>query len=244
MSIQWAGLAPELMLAFGPRREQPLGAQLESELRDAIRSGRLAVGERLPSSRELARELGVSRGLVQECYAPAAGRGLPQRENRVGHAGGRAARERRTAAPPPSPGSAAAARRRLPAGTPDLTSFPRRDWMWAMREAMPHRAGGPRLRRPARRPPPARGARRLPAAGTRGRRRPGADRGLRRLRPGDQPRPARARRRGLRAVAFEDPGLQRPRRARRPATWRRRRSRSTQTASTSTRSPPPARGCC
>ena len=37
-------------------------------VRDAIRSGRLPVGERLPSSRELARQLGLSRGLVQECY--------------------------------------------------------------------------------------------------------------------------------------------------------------------------------
>ena len=30
---------------------------------------RLQGGELLPSSRELARELGVSRGLVQECYS-------------------------------------------------------------------------------------------------------------------------------------------------------------------------------
>ena len=43
--------------------------QLEGGLRDAIRQGRLAGGERLPSSRVLARELGISRGLVSECYA-------------------------------------------------------------------------------------------------------------------------------------------------------------------------------
>ena len=47
---------------------QPLRSQLEAGLRDAIRSGRLRGGERLPSSRELARELGVSRGIVQECF--------------------------------------------------------------------------------------------------------------------------------------------------------------------------------
>jgi len=46
----------------------PLRAQLEGGLRAAIRSGRLPVGERLPSSRELARRLGLSRGLVHECY--------------------------------------------------------------------------------------------------------------------------------------------------------------------------------
>jgi len=49
-------------------RSAPLRAQLEHELREAIRSGRLPEGERLPSSRQLAGELGLSRGLVLECY--------------------------------------------------------------------------------------------------------------------------------------------------------------------------------
>ena len=69
MSIQWAGLGPELLLRLDRGLAEPLRSQLERELRDAIRAGRLLAGERLPSSRELARELGVSRGLVQECYA-------------------------------------------------------------------------------------------------------------------------------------------------------------------------------
>src|ERR671928_688939 len=47
----------------------PLHAQVEAQLRDGVRSGRLAAGERLPSSRALAAELGVSRGLVLECYS-------------------------------------------------------------------------------------------------------------------------------------------------------------------------------
>ena len=53
-------------------------------MREAIRTGRLPVGERLPSSRELARELGVSRGLVQECYAQLIAEGYL--ESRVGSA--------------------------------------------------------------------------------------------------------------------------------------------------------------
>jgi GntR family transcriptional regulator/MocR family aminotransferase len=69
VSIEWAGLGPELLLRLDRQRPEPLRAQLEQELRYAIRSQRLAAGERLPSSRALARELGVSRGLVQECYA-------------------------------------------------------------------------------------------------------------------------------------------------------------------------------
>src|SRR5947207_3161226 len=68
MAIQWSGLGPGLLLRLDRGAGQPLRSQLESGLREAIRDGRLGVGERLPSSRELARELGISRGLVQECY--------------------------------------------------------------------------------------------------------------------------------------------------------------------------------
>src|SRR5256714_14475494 len=68
MAIQWSGLGPELLLRLDRGGGQPLRSQLEAGLRDAIRSGRLQGGERLPSSRELARGLGVSRGLVQEGY--------------------------------------------------------------------------------------------------------------------------------------------------------------------------------
>ena len=68
MPVQWAGLAPPLLVDVRRGTGLPLRAQLEGGLRDAIRSGRLPVGERLPSSRELARQLGLSRGLVQECY--------------------------------------------------------------------------------------------------------------------------------------------------------------------------------
>ena len=67
MAIQWSGLGPELLLRLDRGGAQPLRSQLEEGLREAIRSGRLQGGERLPSSRELARELGISRGLVQEC---------------------------------------------------------------------------------------------------------------------------------------------------------------------------------
>src|SRR5918997_4646098 len=68
MAIEWAGLGPEVLLRLDREGAEPLRAQLEGGLREAIRSGRLRAGERLPSSRELARQLGVSRGLVQDCY--------------------------------------------------------------------------------------------------------------------------------------------------------------------------------
>src|SRR5260370_8293586 len=69
MVIQWSGLGPELLLRLDRDGVQPLRSQLEAGIREAIRNGRLHGGERLPSSRELARELGVSRGLVQERYS-------------------------------------------------------------------------------------------------------------------------------------------------------------------------------
>jgi len=68
MAIEWSGLSPELLVRLDRSASQPLRAQLEASLREAIRDGRLRGGERLPSTRELARELGVSRGMVQECY--------------------------------------------------------------------------------------------------------------------------------------------------------------------------------
>jgi GntR family transcriptional regulator / MocR family aminotransferase len=43
-------------------------ARLETALRDAVRSGRLAAGTRLPSSRMLATDLGVARNTVAEVY--------------------------------------------------------------------------------------------------------------------------------------------------------------------------------
>src|SRR5436190_14946669 len=68
MAIEWSGLSPELLVRLDRSAREPLRTQLEASLREAIRAGRLRAGERLPSSRELARELGISRGMVQECY--------------------------------------------------------------------------------------------------------------------------------------------------------------------------------
>src|SRR5260370_24349964 len=82
MDIQRSGLGPELPLQLDRGRGQPLRSQLEAGLRGAIRSGRLQGGERLPSSRELARELGVSRRLAQEGYNPLLAEGYLTRQVR------------------------------------------------------------------------------------------------------------------------------------------------------------------
>ena len=60
---------PELLLPLDRAAAIPLRVQLEGALRDAIRSGRLPPAGRLPSTRALARDLGLSRGVVVEVYA-------------------------------------------------------------------------------------------------------------------------------------------------------------------------------
>jgi GntR family transcriptional regulator / MocR family aminotransferase len=131
--VEWADLGPELLLRLDRTLDEPLGSQLQRELREAIRSGRLGVGERLPSSRAMARELGVSRGLVLECYEQLEAEGYLS-----AHVGS-ATRVAAGAVAPPAPVPAPAARPRLAidfrTNFPDLARFPMRDWLWALGKA-------------------------------------------------------------------------------------------------------------
>ena len=133
MPIEWAGLGPELLLRLDRERPEPLRSQLEAGLRDAIRSGRLQAGERLPSSRELARQLSVSRGLVQDCY------GQLYAEGYLSARGGSATRVAVGTSPAPPPVAPPPTPARVTVdfayGVPDLASFPRTDWLWAQRES-------------------------------------------------------------------------------------------------------------
>jgi GntR family transcriptional regulator/MocR family aminotransferase len=134
--IEWAGLAPELLMQLDRRSGTPLRTQLEEQLRGAIRDGRLTSGERLPSSRQLAEQLGVSRGLVQDCYGQLHAEGYLS--SRVGSAT-RVADLRDPAAtrrPPQRLTATPAPAIDFRAGVPDLASFPRTDWVRAQREAL------------------------------------------------------------------------------------------------------------
>ena len=62
------GGGDELLVALDPAGGEPLRHQLAAELRGAIRAGRLRTGVRLPASRALAAQLGVSRGVVTDAY--------------------------------------------------------------------------------------------------------------------------------------------------------------------------------
>src|SRR3954470_4664580 len=58
----------EVLLELDHSRRRGLRAQIEEELRTAIRTGRLVPGTSLPSSRALATDLGVTRGVVVAAY--------------------------------------------------------------------------------------------------------------------------------------------------------------------------------
>ncbi|MGQ4359579.1 MocR-like pyridoxine biosynthesis transcription factor PdxR [Streptomyces sp. SAS_272] len=149
-SAAWEVLLPA---ASAPARAR--GRALQAALRDAVRSGLLAQGARLPSSRDLAADLGVSRGLVTEAYEQLTAEGYLRSGRGAGTwVGGavRAARPRARDLAPRPPG----ARADFVPGTPDLSLFPRAAWGAAHRAVLadlPHHQLGypdprglPRLR--------------------------------------------------------------------------------------------------
>ena len=116
------------------RNRPALRAQLEDQLRDAVRGGRLGPGAALPSSRALARELGVSRGVVVEAYAQLAAEGyLVARQG---------APTRVSEAASPGPGATPVAAGERPprydfrTGRPDISLFPRNAWLASLRRAL------------------------------------------------------------------------------------------------------------
>jgi GntR family transcriptional regulator/MocR family aminotransferase len=110
-----------------------LGDWLTTAVRDAVADGRLSPGTRLPATRVLAAQLGVSRGVVVDAYRRLADEGL------VG--GRRGGGTTVLAAPPPAvPAPTEAPPARVPIdlrpGQPDLSAFPRAAWLRAERTAL------------------------------------------------------------------------------------------------------------
>ncbi|MEU9571956.1 PLP-dependent aminotransferase family protein [Streptomyces massasporeus] len=150
-----ASAAWELLLPAASAPARTRGRSLQAALREAVRSGRLAPGTRLPSSRDLAADLGVSRGLVTEAYEQLTAEGYLRSGRGAGTwvgAAVRAARPRAHDLAPRIPG----ARADFVPGTPDLALFPRAAWAAAQRGVLaelPHQELGypdprglPRLR--------------------------------------------------------------------------------------------------
>jgi GntR family transcriptional regulator / MocR family aminotransferase len=133
----------ELLL---PVRREPgvtLRAQLERHLREAVRSGRLPPGSALPSTRALADQLGIARGVVVEAYDQLVAEGyLVARQGSAT----RVADAALVGAAPPRPAEPSRPLRYdFRPGVPALETFPRSAWLASLRKALqeaPHAALG------------------------------------------------------------------------------------------------------
>jgi GntR family transcriptional regulator/MocR family aminotransferase len=119
-------------------------------LRGAVLDGRLPSGARLPATRLLAGELGISRGVVVEAYQRLVDEGLVTARTGVGTvvasvapagarpavAGDPAVRPLRLPLPPP-----AGTELDLSPGVPDLSAFPRSAWLRAERAVLARATG-------------------------------------------------------------------------------------------------------
>ncbi len=126
-------VGPGLLVELDRERDVPLHEQIERSIREDVRAGRLAAGARLPSSRTLAAELGVSRGVISEAYGQLAAEGylLASQGAPV-----RVAHTVRAAVPrAPSPSLLPSFTHRLDPGLPDLAGFPRDRWLRSLRAA-------------------------------------------------------------------------------------------------------------
>ncbi len=125
--------APEVLVELDRGAREPLSLQLEQALREGVRRGTLRPGTPLPSTRALAVELGIARGLAVAAYAQLGAEGY--------------LRLRRNAPPVVASGVGVAA----PAGTlaadpvwshnlrpdlPDYGAFPRGEWLKSYRAAL------------------------------------------------------------------------------------------------------------
>jgi GntR family transcriptional regulator/MocR family aminotransferase len=131
-----------------------LRARLEHALREAVRGGRLAPGTRLPATRTLCAELGVSRGVVVDAYAQLAAEGYLHTRRGGGTTVASSATPERSRTRSPMP--AQAVRHDMSPFRPALNGFPRAAWGAALtrvlrgvpddRLSYPETAGAPELR--------------------------------------------------------------------------------------------------
>src|SRR5919201_4202636 len=112
-----------------------LGTQIEDQLRRAIRDGALKAGARVPSTRDLARQLAVSRRVVVEAYSQLAAEGYLVLRQGARPKVSEAALPRGAGASGPA-ASSPVPRFDLRPRAPDVSSFPRAAWLRSLREAV------------------------------------------------------------------------------------------------------------
>jgi GntR family transcriptional regulator/MocR family aminotransferase len=125
---------PGLLLEIDRGGELPLHEQIERAIRERIRSGQLPSDTRLPSTRALAQELGISRGVVTEAYGQLAVEGYLQMRQ---GAPVRVAKAVRTAsARTPARSLLESHAYHFHPCLPDLAGFPREAWLRSLRTAL------------------------------------------------------------------------------------------------------------
>ena len=121
-------------LRLDPRTGETLRAATERMLREAICAGALRPGVRLPSSRALAAQLGVSRGVASEAYGQLVAQGFLVSRTKA------APVVASVAAPPPPasrrPEASRPPRYDLTPTTPEVALFPRRRWLSTYSETL------------------------------------------------------------------------------------------------------------
>ncbi|WAL66936.1 PLP-dependent aminotransferase family protein [Amycolatopsis cynarae] len=135
MLESWSSSSWDVHLDWHPDTGRP---GLADALRRAIRERRLRPGTALPSTRALAKDLGIARGTVTRVYADLAAegylltsQGAPTRVAADGTAPAVPAREH-----PRTTTRSRDARWNLSPGRPDLSSFPRAAWLSAARRVL------------------------------------------------------------------------------------------------------------
>jgi GntR family transcriptional regulator/MocR family aminotransferase len=128
----WSGVGVDLHLE--PEAGDGRRVGLERALRDAVRDGRLAPGTRLPATRRLAGELGISRGTAKAAYDQLVAEGyLTARQG----SGTQVAQLPSTDTEAPDAAAHARAPRfDLRPGSPDVGAFPAAAWLRALRRAI------------------------------------------------------------------------------------------------------------
>jgi GntR family transcriptional regulator/MocR family aminotransferase len=128
MTDNWSTFR-ELSIAPGTR-----GRAVETALRAAIRTGRLPAGSRLPSSRDLASQLGVARGTVTLAYTQLTAEGYLVARRGSGTTVSRSVTGTSPAGHDNAPEPAW--RYDLRPGLPALSAFPRAAWLAATRAGL------------------------------------------------------------------------------------------------------------
>ncbi|GLQ53885.1 PLP-dependent aminotransferase family protein [Devosia nitrariae] len=126
----------ELLISVDRNGSESMQRQVERQLRDAIRGGTLRPGSEVPSTRDLARDLGISRPLVMEAYAQLAAEGYLALRQGAAPRVADTAPERQAYDLPPESFPTAIFRYDFRPGSPDLSTFPSARWLKAVEAAL------------------------------------------------------------------------------------------------------------